>query len=324
MSLQVLKPGALSQLQDLGRHGWQRFGVVVGGAMDAWSHRCANLLLGHGDDAATLEITLLGPSLRLTQPLVVALCGADLSAHIGGVPIPLNRALVVRAGAQLDFGPRIAGVRAYLAVRGGFAVPPVMGSRSTYARAGIGGLHGRALQKGDVLPVTKAAAPTAAELAWLGRRDFCPLQPGKVAPVLAPRERLRIVCGQQWDWFTEAARAAFIESEYRISPQSDRMGIRLSGPVLQRREPFEMISEAVAFGTVQVPPDGQPIVLMADRQTTGGYPKIASIASVDLPLLAQCMPGDGLRFTPIALEEAQQLYLARERSLAQLRVQLAP
>ncbi len=321
MSLEILKPGALSLLQDSGRYGWQRYVVVVGGAMDEWSHRCANALLGNEADEATLEITLMGPSLRFTQSQVIVLCGADMSARIGEQALPLNRALVVRAGAQLDFGKRVTGMRVYLGVRGGFAVPSVMGSRSTYVRAAIGGLNGRALKKGDVLPVSDANGPTANERALLGDRDFVELQHSPVlpAPAAEQRQRVRMIAGQQWGLFTEAAQAAFAQAEFQVSPQSDRMGIRLKGPVLERRHAFEMISEGVAFGTVQVPPDGQPIVLMADRQTTGGYPKIACVASVDLPLLAQRWPGESVRFEMVSIEEAQRLYVARERALDQLR-----
>jgi urea carboxylase len=321
MSIEVLKPGALSLLQDLGRYGWQHFGVVVGGAMDEWSHRCANALLGNVEDEATLEVTLMGPSLVFREPQVIALCGANLSARIGEADVPLNRALLVRAGARLDFGKRIDGMRAYLAVRGGFAVSPVMDSRSTYVRGALGGFQGRALKKGDVLEIASAGV-AAAELARLGERDFIALhRPDVVAPLCAPQTsgHVRVTAGQQWDLFTEASQNAFTQTDFTISPQSDRMGFRLEGPVLERRHPMEMISEGVAFGTVQVPPNGQPIVLMADRQTTGGYPKIACVASVDLPLLAQLAPQQALRFEPISLEAAQGLYLDRERALAQLR-----
>ncbi|MFA7438772.1 biotin-dependent carboxyltransferase family protein [Castellaniella sp.] len=323
MSIDVLKSGALSQLQDLGRWGWQRYGVVVAGAMDPWSHRCANALVGNADTEATLEMTLVGPSLRFRHALVMAICGADLAPRIGSRPVPLNRALVVRAGAQLDFGPRRAGVRAYLAVRGGFAVAPQMGSRSTHVRSGLGGLHGRALEKGDVLPVRPTAAATSAEQTRLERADCARLHPaGPVAPRIWPEGSLRVMAGPQWGLFGEAAQAAFVGAGFRVEAQSDRMGLRLFGPALQYRHPFDMISEGVTLGTIQVPPDGQPILLMADRQTTGGYPKIAHVASVDLPRVAQCAPGEVLRFESISLAMAQHLYLQREQAFARWRASL--
>ena len=322
--IEVIKPGALSLLQDLGRHGYQHLGVVVGGAMDEWSHRCANALLGNQEDEATLEITLMGPSLLFRETQAIALCGANLSARIGEAELPMNRAVLVRAGARLDFGKRIGGMRSYLAVRGGFAVQPVMDSRSTYVRGAFGGLQGRALKKGDLLEVGGMQPVSAASVARLGARDFVELHPPEVhATALAPQASgpvpVRVIAGQQWALFTDEAQQAFTRTEFRISPQSDRMGFRLEGPVLERRHAMEMISEGVAFGTVQVPPDGQPIVLMADRQTTGGYPKIACVASIDLPLVAQLAPQEALRFEPISLEAAQALYLERERTLARLR-----
>ncbi|MBJ2155054.1 biotin-dependent carboxyltransferase family protein [Variovorax sp. IB41] len=326
--IDVIKPGALSLLQDRGRHGYQHLGVVVGGAMDEWSHRCANALLGNDEDEATLEITLMGPSLLFHEAQAIALCGANLSARIGEADLPMNRAVWVRAGARLDFGKRIEGMRSYLAVRGGFAVPSVMDSRSTYVRGAFGGLQGRALKKGDVLEVggvpPLSAPSVAASLARLGDGDFIEIHEPEVhAPAIAPQTAdaapVRVIAGQQWALFTAQAQEAFMQAEFRVSPQSDRMGFRLEGPVLERRHAMEMISEGVAFGTVQVPPDGQPIVLMADRQTTGGYPKIACVASVDLPLVAQLAPQQALRFEPISLEAAQALYLGRERALARLR-----
>jgi biotin-dependent carboxylase-like uncharacterized protein len=324
MTIEVVKPGALSTLQDLGRSGFQHLGVPVGGVMDERAHRVANLLAGNPEGEATLEITLMGPSLRFTEAALIALAGADLSARLGGQPVPLETPILVRAGSQLEFGARIAGMRAYLAVHGGFVVATVMGSKSTYLRGGFGGFEGRALRKGDVLPL--AAAGTGGLPARLAARlragtpGFCAIEDGpRVPDVLqaAAPGPVRVIAGRQWQAFAAEARQLFLRREFRLGPQSDRMGFRLEGPRLCLREPLEMISEAVAFGTIQVPPDGNPIVLMADRQTTGGYPKIASVASVDLPALAQRMPHEGLRFTMIALQRAQELYLAREAAIAE-------
>ncbi|MEF7616747.1 biotin-dependent carboxyltransferase family protein [Aquincola sp. MAHUQ-54] len=334
MTIEVLKPGAQSQLQDMGRWGHQRFGVPVGGAMDAWSHRVANLLAGNEADEATLEIVLMGPSLRFTAPACIAICGADMSPRIGDEPVPMHRRVWVAAGTQLDFGRRMSGLRSYLAVRGGFGVAPVMGSRSTFVRGGFGGFEGRALRKGDVLPLGQGAGGAARPGDGLGAAgrpwSAAPLDPGVPEPagVLPPAAAdavvtLRVVRGEHWGAFPPEMQAQFSQAVYRLSPQSDRMGYRLQGPALLRSSAAELISEGVAFGTVQVPPDGQPIVLMAERQSAGGYPKIAHIASVDLPLLAQVAPQQGLRFQAIALETAQALYLDREHRLAHLRDALA-
>lgn len=325
MNVDVIKPGVLSTLQDLGRVGFQRFGVPACGVMDEWSHRVANLLVGNPEQEATLEITLVGPSLRFPEAALIAITGASLSPHVGEQAVPQGTPVLVRAGSQLDFGRRIAGMRAYLAVRGGFAVPPVMNSKSTYVRGAFGGFDGRALRKGDALVVAASDVEDAfTQLAAKLRTGVLPFVTLDGLPELpsAPSGSLpttvRVMTGQQWDAFTPQARQALCEAEFRLSPQSDRMGFRFEGPKLALREPLEMISEAVAFGTMQVPPDGNPIVLMADRQTTGGYPKIANVASVDLPLLAQMAPQRGVRFALISLEEAQQLHLARERAIADI------
>ena len=381
MTITVLKPGALSQLQDLGRYGYQHFGVLVGGAMDDWSHRFANALVGNDGNEATLEITLTGPTLRFEEAATIAVCGADLSPRVdgagGSLSLPHGRPVLIEAGSQLRFGSRLAGARAYLAVRGGFDVPLVMGSRSTYVRGGFGGLDGRALRKDDVLRIRERApegtragverlaaatgegatpaegtttgegtSPGEGTIPWAeistasaaGR--FTPLRAvpdneasGRaaltmtvvptaiVAPVVevAPLQTIRIMAGRHWDLFTPEARRLLLESEYRIGGQSDRMGYRLEGPALARARDLEMISEAVTFGTIQVPPDGMPIILMADRQTTGGYPKIASVAGVDLRVLAQMAAPQALRFELLSLADAQRIYLAREREYSHVR-----
>jgi urea carboxylase len=316
MRIDVLKPGMLSQLQDLGRYGYQHLGVPVGGAMDEWSHRVANLLVGNAEDAATLEFVMIGPSLRFHEATEVAITGADLSPNVNGTAVTMNRRLDVPAGAQLDFGPRNNGMWGYLAVRGGFAAPSVMGSRSTYARGGFGGHQGRVLRKDDQLETF--AAPRAGRAPVIEIPTSLP--PVTVGSVLS----LRVVPGEHWRDFGADAQDLLSRANYRISMKSDRMGYRLEGPALLRTDSRDLISEAVNSGTIQVPPDGQPIVLMAERQTTGGYPKIAHVIGVDLPRLAQMAPQQELRFVPVTLEEAQGLYLERERELVELRKTLMP
>lgn len=319
MTVTVLEPGLQTQLQDEGRWGWQRDGVPVGGAMDAWSHRLANLLAGNAEDEATLEILMTGPRLRFDQDAAIALTGADLPASLDGQEVAMHRRIHVPAGAVLSFGRRRAGLRAYLAVAGGFDVPQVLGSRSTYLRGGFGGLHGRALCRGDVLPL-KAAAGTAAppDQAEVTPPplDLLPALPDPGADACATVAVLR---GEHWDLFDAEARQALLAQAWRIGSQSDRMGYRLRGTALRRTGDEELLSEGVAFGTVQVPPDGQPIVLMAERQSTGGYPKIAHVASVDLPMLAQLAPGQRVRFELVSLGLAQALIEDRERRHEQLR-----
>jgi antagonist of KipI len=325
MSITILKPGMLSTLQDRGRYGFQHLGVPVSGAMDFFSHRIANILAGNETDEATLEITLRGPRLRFDDEALIALCGADLSPTIDGVPSPEGKAVRVRAGAVLAFGAAVTGCRAYLAIHGGFDVPVVMGSRSTYDTARIGGLDGRALRAEDKLPVGRVKASPYPGLA----RQLAHSKLAFSAPKWAVNQHIeklgrapqvvRILAGRHWDAFPALARSALTSGEFRMAANSNRMGCRLEGPGIVAGGPLEILSEAVTFGTIQIPPSGQPIVLMADRQTIGGYPKIAEVAGVDLHLLAQLRPGDRLRFELVSLAQAQALWLKREQEIITIR-----
>nr|WP_281288499.1 biotin-dependent carboxyltransferase family protein [Saccharibacillus brassicae] len=417
----MLKPGLQTTLQDLGRPGYQQYGVTAGGAMDAYALRAANLLAGNAESEAALEITLTGPVLCFERESRIALTGADLAPTIGGEPLPMWRPVTVRAGAVLEFGTAVQGCRAYLALAGGFGAPEALSSRSTDLRAGLGGLEGRALRAGDVLHARTpmaAARPASGEIgpeanfaaaAWhaahgyiAGLADwagfpaaavpaatpapaeaaaaFAPAQAAAFAPAqsaasdepgrfgaaaskpacavaagsaaarsesaselvrssgpaaaalsdpsrsaagqsaAASTAAVRFTRGTHYALFDEASREALIGAAFGVTPQSDRMGCRLSGPTLGLEQPLELISEAVAPGTVQVPPDGRPIVLTADRQTTGGYPRIAQIAAVDLRVVAQLRPGQSVRFVEISLEEAERLYMEREREMERLRI----
>ncbi|HLX03274.1 MAG TPA: biotin-dependent carboxyltransferase family protein [Trinickia sp.] len=312
MSIEVLKPGALTTFQDLGRTGYQQYGIPVNGVMDARSHRLANLLAGNDPGDATLEITLIGPTLRMLANVTIALCGADLEPLADGKAVPLNEAVQLRTGTELSFGQRRSGARAYLAVRGGFALEPVMGSCSTFVRGGYGGHRGRPLRKGDLIAVrdrgaSNEAPPSAARMPAF-HKDV----------IGTPGAPLRVIAGREWTLFSADAQRAFVSTPYRIGAQSDRMGYRLEGEPLALAAARQMMSEAVGFGTIQVPSDGQPIVLMADRQTTGGYPKIAHVCAVDLPRLAQKMPGESVHFEMIGLDEAQRLLAQQERAFAKV------
>lgn len=322
MSIHVLKSGLLSSFQDLGRTGHQHLGVPVSGAMDARAHRLANLLVGNDENEATLEVTLTGPTLRFDAAGCIAISGAQLSPTLNNEPVPNNRPLVVRAGDTLAFGARQAGLRAYIAWHGGLELPSVMASRSTYLRGGFGGHQGRALKKGDKLTMRVSLSEhnpdTLAHALWAIKIYL----PAAIGPVL--RTTVRAVRSAHAPLFTERALQDFFSGEYRVSPESERMGYRLQGPKLELRRPTQLLSEATSFGSVQVPADGAPIVLMADRQTTGGYAKIAHIAAADLPIVAQSMPGDVFQFAEIDLSEAQELDRRCEQAFANLHDDLAP
>ncbi|WP_282171302.1 biotin-dependent carboxyltransferase family protein [Cytobacillus firmus] len=324
--IKVIKPGLLSSIQDLGRTGYQKFGVIASGAMDPFSHRMANLLSGNEENDPALEITMMGPTLTFEEDTLISISGGDLSPSINGQPIRTWRSVFVKKGSELKFGGCQKGCRAYLAVSGGFAVPEVMNSKSTYLRAGIGGFKGRALKAGDVLETGKPS------LQSLKMKDFLSKQlldkafvendwgiASKLIPETVGNPEIRITRGRQFDLFTHESRIQLYNHAFEVTAQSDRMGYRLKGPALALSEHAEQISEAVNFGSIQVPPDGNPIVLLADRQTTGGYPKIGQVAAVDLPLLAQAKPGDALRFAEISNEQAQQLLIKREMKLKELK-----
>jgi biotin-dependent carboxylase-like uncharacterized protein len=329
MALKVLRAGVLSTLQDLGRWGSQRYGVPVSGVMDEVSHRLANWLVGNDENDATVEMTLVGPGFALTRDALIAVCGGDFEARVNGERLPRARPVLARAGSTLDFGACRRGCRAYLAVAGGFAVEPVLGSRSTYLRGGFGGWQGRALRRGDLLPTGEASATLYPSLQrTLGERRAAVAYPAwsvaERVELLAPGPYvMRFVPGRHWDAFPAPVRGRFTGSEYRIGSSSDRQGYRLHGPLLAPETPIEVISSGVTFGTIQVPPDGEPIVLMANRQTTGGYPRLGEVAGVDLPLLAQLPPGSPVRFQPVELAAAQGLLLERERELARTREGIA-
>lgn len=324
MSITVLKPGLLTTVQDVGRFGYQKEGLVVSGALDAVALRTANLLVGNPETAAGFELTLRGPVLRMETDALLALAGADLAASIDGQLVPLGRPVAVRAGTVLAFGKPTASGRAWLAVAGGVAVPPVLGSRATYLRAVLGGLAGRALRVGDELPTGEWPAAAhrlfgllrpAAGAGWAAARWHAAQEP--LARVGAPLV-VRALPGPEYEQFSLASQRAFWAEPFTVTTAADRMGARLSGPPLERPVAPELLSSAVTFGTVQVPAGGQPIVLLADSQTTGGYPRLAQVITADLGRLAQALPGAQLQFTPVTLAGAQALYLAQERYLRAL------
>jgi len=309
-AFEVVRAGLLTTVQDRGRIGCQKFGVTVSGAMDEVALRVGNILVGNEQNAAGLEVSFLGPRIRLRVDVTLALTGAEVDVDLDGQPAPWYEAFQVRAGQVLDIRHCTRGMRAYLTVAGGIDVPVRLGSRSTSLAAGFGGFEGRSLRDGDVLSV----GPTIGRAA----RGFARGVPRSWRPAFGSPQIVRVVFGPQDDAFTEMGRRTLVESTYEVSPSSDRMGCRLEGPAIQHVGQADIISDWIPLGGIQVPANGKPIVLLADRQTTGGYTKIATVIGPDIPRVAQLRPGETLRFQAISAGEAQAAARALERDLNQV------
>ncbi len=317
--IEVVRPGMLSTLQDLGRWGQQQLGIVPGGAMDTVAHRLANALVGNDLHEATLEVTVLGPELIFHDETLIALSGARFDALLDGEPLGLNRPVLLPAGARLKMRQALIGARGYLAVAGGFPIAPVLGSRSTYLPAGFGGWNGRALVAGDRLDLHPDVS--AISLSRFEKLDVRGAERSVrwSAPSMTLPFRQAITVhalpGMHFGWFTEQAQGDIFEASWRVLAESNRIGFRLTGPELKREKTGDIISGPTCLGTVQVPAGGLPIVLMADHQTTGGYAKILEVVSADNASLAQMAPGGSIRFERSSLEEALQ---RRRRAKAEL------
>ncbi|MFZ0915890.1 MAG: biotin-dependent carboxyltransferase family protein [Candidatus Udaeobacter sp.] len=367
----ITRAGFLSSVQDLGRTGFREFGVSLSGALDPFGMRVANLFVGNDEGAAGLEITFGGVQLQFQDERIVAWCGGEFNVQIGSQPLPAGHVALLQAGGELKFGGAQIGCRCWLAISGGLDVPMILGSRSTDLRANFGGFGGRALRDGDVIPLgprpgssdfAKATAdnpiPATRISSWTASHDW--VSPAKREPIL------RFVRGMDWTPFNASTLQRVTSEPFTVSPDSDRMGVRLTGPELPRgdnvaepakagqplqqkssnsrsdadrrgwaTQPVEatgcppgakrvdLISEAVVPGTLQVPPSGQPILLLGDCQTIGGYPKIAHVITVDLGVAAQVRAGDRLRFSEVSLGDAHQMLLQRERSLERFRIGLS-
>lgn len=298
MEMKIIRPGMLTTVQDLGRTGHRQIGLPRGGAMDAFALRLANLLVGNEGGAAGLEMTMTGAEVEFSDDTLVAVAGADMGGIEG------LRPHLVKAGERLKFGPAKNGCRTCLAVAGGLAIEPVLGGCGTDLRSGLGGWEGRALRAGDVLKVQAVKREVIGR--WSINRDILPLY--------SAGPKVRVVVGAEAAEFS----GGISRPEFVISAKSDRMGVRLEGAQLTRPHARELLSSAVAPGTVQVPPDGLPIVLMADAQTIGGYPRIAHVITADLPLMAQLRPGDKVRFVNVKLAEAHRVRLKQERDFGLL------
>jgi len=305
VTITVLRPGLLMSVQDRGRHGHQHVGLCPGGAMDVVSLTIANSLVGNPVDAAAIEITLLGPDLEFEHDTLVALAGGDFEASIPG-----NRPVLLPAGSRLSVTRALRGARAYLAVAGGIAVAPVLGSRSTFMPGRFGGFQGRVLKRGDRLPLGEDSQKLSQErFAALKHKRSRSVRWSVPPPTVPDREPivLHAMEGEHFGHFDANTQRAFFDTVWKIGPESNRMGFRLAGPALTRSSTEEILSGPTALGSVQVPANGVPIALMADHQTTGGYPRIAEIASADVPRLAQLGPNGTLHFARCGLDMAAEL-----------------
>ena len=307
----VERQGLLTTVQDLGRVGYQRFGMPVCGAMDPLALALGNILVGNDRGEAGLEATVWGPTLVFEEDEVFALTGGDFGATLNGAPLENNRAYGARAGDVLSLPQARTGARAYVAFAGGLDIEEVMGSRSTCLKAAVGGLGGRALRAGDRIGLR---APLSSLPSMADR-----IVPPELRPAFGERVTVRFTFGPQDDLFSPAGKRAFVTGEYAVSDRSDRMGYRLAGPAVARAEGSDgnIVSDGMCFGAIQIP-DGQPIVMMADRQTTGGYSKLGCVISADLPRLAQLKAGDRVRFRPVSVAAAQAVYLRQRQALDEL------
>lgn len=304
-------PGVLTTVQDEGRYGYEQFGMSPAGPMDLRAFRTANLLVGNPMGESALEATILGPALRFDQDNTIALTGADMGPSLNGQPCPMYQAVAVKAGDLLRLGAAKTGCRAYIAFAGGLDVPPVMGSRATALQNKVGGFQGRRLAKGDAVgfqaPDPALPLPRTAPIPDHGGNEVT----------------IRVVLGPQDDAFTREGIDTFLGRPYTVSKDFDRMGYRLEGPVIQHKTDGNIISDGMVTGAIQVPTSGQPIIMLAERQTVGGYTKIAAVISADLPLVGQRKTGDRIRFQAVSVEEAHRLWRAFDRELKELGARLA-
>ena len=314
----VLKPGILTTVQDLGRYGYQKYGIVVSGAMDIYSMKLSNILVGNNEKEGVFEITLKGPELEIQKGNLIAITGADISPEINGISVPMNRPVYLREDCILKFGECKNGCRSYIAFAGGFDIEPVMGSKSTYLRGKLGGIDGRALKKYDKIEL--------GEKNFISKSIIQKLEEYKKSDTFvypdwyinnynikkSDTQIIRFIEERQYVDLSEESKKRFLNSEFTIDSKSDRMGYRLKGPEIKLKSQIEIISGEVSFGTVQLPLDGNPIILLADRATAGGYPKIAHIAACDIQKLVQMKPSEKIKFKKITFSEAEELYLKRE------------
>lgn len=298
----VNKPGVITSFQDMGRTGYQRFGVPVAGAMDVFAFQIANILVGNKRNEVCLEVTLIGPQLEAHHPITLAITGADLQPSVNGKSVHMWETFTMEEGDRLTFGKLQSGVRAYIAVAGGFAVPAIFGSKSMDMNSGLGYM----LEKGEAIEGNPVASRSGIGLSR------------KVIPIYQKEIDVAIIEGPHTNLFTEADRQRFYQTTFIVGANSNRMGYRLEAADFQITPSGDIWSDATPFGGIQIPPNGQPIILMADRQTTGGYPRIGTVIFTDLPNIAQLPPQGKIRFYSISVEDAQQRLVKREAFLERL------
>lgn len=306
MKITILSPGPLSTIQDAGRFGLMSTGFSSGGAMDAYSMKIANLLVGNAVGMGVIEMTMMGISARFDCDSLIALTGADMEPTLNEEPMPMYQSVAVHKGDVLSMKIAKSGMRSYLAVAGGFNLPLTMGSQSTNLKCKLGGFQGRKLQKGDELPLLQSVSGVCAPERRIEMQEKYPDQ------II-----VRVMLGPQDDYFTEKGIATFLNKVYTVTDQSDRMGIRLTGEKIENVNGVDIISDGIAMGSVQIPASGTPIIMMADRQTTGGYAKIATVISADLKRVAQAKPGTRIRFSVVTEAEAVKLRRREEKELKQ-------
>jgi len=304
--IKFISGGMLTSIQDLGRYGYQKFGMPVSGAMDTYSLQLANYLVGNKRDEACFEITYLGPEIEFLSDTTIAISGAIMQSIVNGRPVPMNTSICISKGDILVMGAVKKGMRAYLSIAGGVIIPEVMGSKSTYLRAKVGGFQGRKIENGDLIKIAKSSLMPIKEI------------PSPLLFIYQSIQTIRVLKGTEFDLFETEGWNTFLNSEYTISNQNDRMGYRLSGPPIKHKNGADIISSGIVNGSIQVPGHGEPIIMMADHQTVGGYTKIANVVSVDLPIMGQMKAGDKIKFKEITLEEAQKLVEKQEENLVNL------
>ena len=323
MKATAIRAGFFTSVQDLGRIGLREFGISPGGALDPHALHVANLLVGNDESAAGLEITFGGLRLRFSDDRIVAWCGGNFEARVASNALPSGHAALVRGGEDVSIETPSIGCRAWLAISGGVEVPPVLGSRSTDLKGGFGGINGRPIRDGEEVPLGKNSGRSTALVKKLDRQKVASWKPPHGWSSTAQRlPLLRFVRGSDEHHCAPSARDTFSNESFVVSPDSDRMGVRLEGPRLERTNESDLLSEAVMPGTVQIPPNGKPILLLNDCQTIGGYPKLAHVITVDLSIAAQLRPADRVRFREVSLSDAHQALLERDRDLEQFRLGL--
>lgn len=304
---QLLKPGLFTTVQDLGRYGYLKYGVPISGAMDTFSLVAANSLVGNSPNDACLEITLVGPELQALAKTQIALTGGDISPRTNGQDISMWQTLTVQEGDVISFGKMKNGCRAYVSIRGGIDTPIVLGSRSTYVRGGFGGISGRQLKTGDLIEGFDTR---------LLNHEY--LMPEELVPQFTDQFRANVILGPQGDMFTDEGVETLLSNPYRVTLEADRMGYRLQGPAIRHKAKADIVSDALLPGAVQVPKSGQPIVIMRDAQTTGGYAKIAVVISSDLDMLGQAKPNETIEFVKTTTSQAHETLIEHQKRLNSL------